>query len=152
MRLWDPSSGQELLTLRPFEVPASLHTAVTSQDGRRPGREFLATGLVRVIDLPSPEPVPGLDVRELVSVLLDELLSTGGRAGSLEKASQGWHPRLESRPCFWPKVRARKRLLLAIRGALQPPASFPANEDVSADLAERQVRSWPDAVLRGETR
>jgi WD40 repeat protein len=70
VRLWETVGGQEVLTLRPFAdlELAGLYTAAISSDGRRIAVNA-GNGLVRVIDVPSPEPVPDLDPGELVHSL-----------------------------------------------------------------------------------
>jgi Tol biopolymer transport system component len=77
VRLWDTATGQELLTLHPFEdfgEQAKLVTGVVSPDGRRIAVNS-RNGLVRVIGIPSPDPVLGLDPAELVRVAFQERLS-----------------------------------------------------------------------------
>jgi WD40 repeat protein len=66
-RLWDTTSGQELLTLRLFGDGEGKTAAITP-DGSRIAANS-AVGLVRVIDVPSAEPVPGLDPDGLVELL-----------------------------------------------------------------------------------
>jgi WD40 repeat protein len=68
--LWDAATGQEILNLRPFqggEPETVVLTASITPDGRRIAVNA-RNGLVRVIDVPSPEPVADLDVGELVRV------------------------------------------------------------------------------------
>jgi WD40 repeat protein len=69
-RLWDTTSGQELLTLCPFgDLPGRRHmcAAAITPDGRRIATK--GARFVRVIDPPSADPVPDLDPAGLVAAL-----------------------------------------------------------------------------------
>jgi WD40 repeat protein len=68
VRLWDTISGQELLTVRPFgDFPrqVNLITGEISSDGMRIAVNG-KNGAIRVIDIPSPHPLPGLDPKGFV--------------------------------------------------------------------------------------
>jgi WD40 repeat protein len=105
LRLWDASNVQELLTLPATRARAAAITA----DGRRIAYSS-EDGIVRVIDVPSPDPVIGLDPESLVEVLFSRLLFVNAVSA-----------RLKADPALAPDVRA---------AALKLAAWYPRSTDL----------------------
>lgn len=128
VRLLDAVSGQELLTLRPIpDVPGQrLETRVRmAPNGRR--LVMARSGLIRVIDVPSPSPVPNLDPGELVRVRFAESL-----------VREEVLARLKTEPGLTPDVRAS-----AVRLAEQHPESPDALRDAMWNPADYAVAVKP---------
>lgn len=144
VRLWDARTGQELLTLRPFEKAEQpqLISVAMSVDGRRIVVNSQG-GYVRVIDIPTTEPNPDLDPRELVRVRFAEL-----------QLREDVLARLKIEPGLAPNVRSTAIKLAEKHSedlkALESALNYSFKLDpVSSDKppAERQLR-LTDAYLK----